>query len=134
SPPPPASRRPFCTGRVTPVAEQPGRRATFMPKPLAHLTGQGAHAHTSLWDAQNQTNLFLEPQDTNGLSRLAYWFIGGLLAHANALAAVTNPLVNSDKRLMRGAPRSGATWAPAYITYRGNNRPQNLRIPAPLRV
>jgi len=129
-----ADRHTFFTWLVKTVAEQHGLLATFMPKPFAHLTGHGAHVHTSLWDAQNQTNLFLEPQDTNGLSRLAYWFIGGLLAHANALAAVTNPLVNSDKRLMRGAPRSGATWAPVYMTYGGNNRTQMLRIPAPGRV
>jgi glutamine synthetase len=88
----------------------------------------------SLWDSQNQTNLFLAPQDPNGLSQPAYWFMGGLLAHAKALAAVTSPLVNSYKRLVRGAPRSGATWAPVYVTYGGNNRTQMLRIPAPGRV
>jgi glutamine synthetase len=129
-----ADRHTFFKWMVKTVAEQHGLLATFMPKPFAHLTGNGAHYHTSLWDTQNQTNLFLEPQDTNGLSQLAYWFIGGLLAHAKALAAVTNPLVNSYKRLIRGAPRSGATWAPVYITYGGNNRTQMLRIPAPGRV
>jgi glutamine synthetase len=129
-----ADRHTFFKWMVKTVAEQHGLLATFMPKPFAHLTGNGAHFHTSLWDTQNQTNLFLEPQDANGLSQLAYWFIGGLLAHAKALAAVTNPLVNSYKRLIRGAPRSGATWAPVYITYGGNNRTQMLRIPAPGRV
>jgi glutamine synthetase len=129
-----ADRHTFFKWMVKTVAEQHGLLATFMPKPFAHLTGNGAHFHTSLWDTQNRTNLFLEPQDANGLSQLAYWFIGGLLAHAKALAAVTNPLVNSYKRLIRGAPRSGATWAPVYITYGGNNRTQMLRIPAPGRV
>jgi glutamine synthetase len=129
-----ADRHTFFKWMVKTVAEQHGLLATFMPKPFAHLTGNGAHYHMSLWDTQNQTNLFLEPQDTNGLSPLAYWFIGGLLAHAKALAAVTNPLVNSYKRLIRGAPRSGATWAPVYVTYGGNNRTQMLRIPAPGRV
>jgi glutamine synthetase len=129
-----ADRHTFFKWMVKTVAEQHGLLATFMPKPFAHLTGNGAHFHTSLWDTQNQTNLFLEPQDTNGLSQLAYWFIGGLLAHAKALAAVTNPLVNSYKRLIRGAPRSGATWAPVYMTYGGNNRTQMLRIPALGRV
>lgn len=129
-----ADRHTFFKWMVKTVAEQYGLLATFMPKPFAHLTGNGAHYHMSLWDHQNQANLFLEPQDANGLSQLAYWFIGGLLAHAKALAAVTNPLVNSYKRLIRGAPRSGATWAPVYVTYGGNNRTQMLRIPAPGRV
>jgi glutamine synthetase len=129
-----ADRHTFFKWMVKTVAEHHGLLATFMPKPFAHLTGNGAHFHTSLWDTQNQTNLFLEPQDPNGLSQLAYWFMGGLLTHARALAAVTNPLVNSYKRLIRGAPRSGATWAPVYMTYGGNNRTQMLRIPAPGRV
>jgi glutamine synthetase len=129
-----ADRHTFFKWMVKTVAEQHGLLATFMPKPFAHLTGNGAHFHMSLWDSPNQTNLFLAPQDANGLSQLAYWFTGGLLAHANALAAVTNPLVNSYKRLIRGAPRSGATWAPVYVTYGGNNRTQMLRIPAPGRV
>jgi glutamine synthetase len=129
-----ADRHTFFKWMVKTVAEQHGLLATFMPKPFAHLTGNGAHYHMSLWDCQQQTNLFLAPQDANGLSQLAYWFTGGLLAHAKALAAVTNPLVNSYKRLIRGAPRSGATWAPVYVTYGGNNRTQMLRIPAPGRV
>jgi glutamine synthetase len=129
-----ADRHTFFKWMVKTVAEQHGLLATFMPKPFAHLTGNGAHYHMSLWDAQHQTNLFLAPQDANGLSQLAYWFMGGLLAHAKALAAVTNPLVNSYKRLIRGVPRSGATWAPVYVTYGGNNRTQMLRIPALGRV
>ena len=60
--------------------------------------------------------------------------MGGVLHHARALAAVTNPLVNSYKRLIRGAPRSGATWAPVYTTYGGSNRTQMIRIPAPGRI
>jgi glutamine synthetase len=129
-----ADRHTFFKWMVKTVAEQHGLLATFMPKPFAHLTGNGAHYHMSLWDGQNQSNLFLAPQDANGLSQLAYWFTGGLLAHAKALAAVTNPLVNSYKRLIRGVPRSGATWAPVYVTYGGNNRTQMLRIPAPGRI
>jgi glutamine synthetase len=129
-----ADRHTFFKWMVKTVAEQHGLLATFMPKPFAHLTGNGAHFHMSIWDSQDQDNLFLAPQDVNGLSQLAYWFIGGLLAHAKALAAVTNPLVNSYKRLIRGVPRSGATWAPVYVTYGGNNRTQMLRIPAPGRV
>lgn len=129
-----ADRHTFFKWMVRTVAEQHGLLATFMPKPFANLTGNGAHFHQSLWDADNQTNLFLDEQDENGVSQLAYWFMGGVLHHAKALTAVTNPLVNSYKRLIRGAPRSGATWAPVYVTYGGNNRTQMIRIPAPGRI
>jgi glutamine synthetase len=119
---------------VRTVAEQHGCLATFMPKPFSHLTGNGAHFHVSLWDAEKDTNLFLNGRDENGLSELAYHFIGGLKNHAKALAAVTAPIVNSYKRLIRGAPRSGATWAPVYITFGGSNRTQMIRIPGPGRI
>jgi glutamine synthetase len=105
-----------------------------MPKPFSYLTGNGGHCHTSLWDAEGRTNLFLDEKDEKGLSRMAYWFIGGILHHARALTALTSPIVNSYKRLVRGAPRSGASWAPVYITYGGNNRTQMIRIPAPGRI
>lgn len=124
-----ADRHTFYRWMVKTVAEEAGLMATFMPKPFANLTGNGAHFHVSLWDEHNETNLFLDEQDKNGLSELAYWFMGGVLAHARALAAITNPLVNSYKRLIVGAPRSGATWAPVYITYGGSNRTQMIRIP-----
>jgi glutamine synthetase len=88
----------------------------------------------SLWDRQNKENLFLDNRDANGLSQLAYWFAGGVLRHARAVMAVAAPLVNSYKRLIRGAPRSGATWAPVYITYGGCNRTQMIRIPGPGRI
>ena len=65
---------------------------------------------------------------------MAYHFIGGIKAHARAMAAVTNPLVNSYKRLIVGAPRSGATWAPVYVTYGGSNRTQMIRVPGPGRI
>jgi glutamine synthetase len=119
---------------VRTVAEEQGLIATFMPKPFSHLTGSGCHFHMSLWDRAEDRNLFLEERDPNGLSRMAYWFTGGLLAHAPALAAVVAPTVNSYKRLVRGAPRSGATWAPVYITYGGSNRTQMVRIPGPGRI
>jgi glutamine synthetase len=129
-----ADRHTFFKWMVKTLAEEHGLTATFMPKPFANLTGNGAHFHTSLWDAENQTNLFLDESDENGLSQLAYWFTGGILKHARAVAAVTNPIVNSYKRLIRGAPRSGASWAPVYVTYGGNNRTQMIRIPAPGRI
>jgi glutamine synthetase len=129
-----SDRHTFYKWMVKTVAEEHGLIATFMPKPFTHLTGNGAHLHMSLWDAENQNNLFLDQRDENGLSQIAYWFMGGILKHAKALAAVSNPIVNSYKRLIRGAPKSGATWAPVYITYGGSNRTQMIRIPAPGRI
>jgi glutamine synthetase len=120
-------RHTFFKWMVKTVAELNGLHATFMPKPFSNLTGNGAHYHMSLWDTNNKTNLF-EDQDGN-LSQLGYWFMGGVLKHAKALAAIADPLVNSYKRLISGAPRSGATWAPVYITYGGSNRTQMIRMP-----
>ena len=116
------------------LAEQYGRTATFMPKPFSHLTGNGCHFHMSLWDGD--TNVFLDENDPRGmgLSETAYHFIGGLKKHAKAYIAVTAPTVNSYKRLRVGAPSSGATWSPVYITYGWNNRTQMLRIPGHGRV
>lgn len=129
-----ADRHTFFKWMVKTVAEQHGVFATFMPKPFAHLTGNGAHFHMSVWEAEKDVNLFDDPKDEMGLSPMAYHFCGGLMRHAKALAAVTNPLVNSYKRLIRGAPNSGATWAPVYVTYGGSNRTQMIRIPGPGRI
>ncbi len=116
------------------LAQQQGMLATFMPKPFSHLTGNGCHFHMSLWDGD--TNLFLDEDDPRGLglSETAYHFIGGLKQHARAYIAVTAPTVNSYKRLRVGAPTSGATWSPVYVSYGYNNRTQMLRIPGPGRV
>jgi len=129
-----ADRQTFFRWMVRTVAEEQGLLATFMPKPFANLTGNGAHYHISLWDADNRQNLFLDQSDGNGLSQVGYWFMGGLLKHAKALAAIADPIVNSYKRLLSGGPRSGATWAPVYITYGGSNRTQMIRIPGPGRI
>jgi glutamine synthetase len=129
-----ADRHTFFRWMVKTVAEQYGLLATFMPKPFAHLTGNGAHFHMSLWDAKKDTNLFQDEKDDLGLSQVAYHFLGGIKEHAKALAAVTSPTVNSYKRLVRGAPRSGATWAPVYITYGASNRTQMIRVPGPGRI
>ena len=129
-----ADRHTFFKWMVKTLAEERGLLATFMPKPFTNLTGNGAHFHMSLWDEDNQTNLFLDENDKNGVSQLAYWFTGGILKHAKAVTAVTNPLVNSYKRLVRKAPRSGASWAPVYVTYGANNRTQMIRTPAPGRI
>jgi glutamine synthetase len=129
-----ADRTTFFKWMVRTVAEQHGLWATFMPKPFAHLTGNGAHYHMSLADAQSGKNLFLDQSDALGLSQPARWFMGGLLHHARSLAAVIAPLVNSYKRLIRGAPRSGATWAPVYVTYGASNRTQMIRVPGSGRI
>ena len=129
-----ADRHTFYRWMVRTIAEEHGLLATFMPKPFSNLTGNGLHFHMSLWDEDNKNNLFLDENDENGLSQEAYWFMGGILKHAEATAAITNPLVNSYKRLISGAPKSGATWAPVYITYGGSNRTQMVRIPGPGRI
>ncbi len=129
-----ADRHTFFRWMVRTLAEERGSIATFMPKPFSHLTGNGCHFHTSLWNAEGEVNLFLDESDENGLSELAYHFIGGLKHHARAIAAVTAPIVNSYKRLIRGAPLSGATWAPVYVTYGASNRTQMIRIPGPGRI
>jgi glutamine synthetase len=111
-----------------------------MPKPFADRTGSGAHLHHHLADAGTGANLFLDESDPRrlGLSRLAYHFLAGVLAHAPALCAVTSPTVNCYKRLQVGSAltgsQSGYTWVPALITYGDNNRTQMLRVPGPGRV
>jgi glutamine synthetase len=114
------------------LAQRQGMLATVMPKPFANLTGNGLHCHMSLWDPETDTNLFEDANDPRGLglSQLAYRFLGGLLKHASAYIGVTASTVNSYKRLIVGAPTSGATWSPVYITYGGNNRTQMIRVPA----
>lgn len=109
-------------------------QATFMPKPFGGLTGSGLHLHLSLWAGDDP--LFVDPDDPGGfgMSALAYQFIAGLLAHARAASAITCPTVNSYKRMGAAAPSSGATWAPSYIAWGGNNRTHLLRIPEPGRV
>jgi glutamine synthetase len=131
-----ADRAVFFRYMVETLAQQRGLIATFMPKPFANLTGNGCHFHVSLWkDGENAFER--DPADDPrglGLSELAYGFLGGLKAHAKAYIAVTAPTVNSYKRLTVGAPTSGATWAPAYVSYGYNNRTQMLRIPGPGRI
>lgn len=128
-----ADRHTFFRWMVRTVAEQQGLYATFMPKPFGHLTGNGAHVHMSLADMSGQ-NLFLDPSAEYGLSQLGRWFMGGILKHARGLALIVAPIVNSYKRLVRGAPRSGASWAPVYVTYGASNRTQMIRIPGPGRI
>jgi glutamate---methylamine ligase len=124
-----ADRHAFFKYMVKTLAEAEGLRATFMPKPFANLSGNGCHVHVSLWDVAKNENLFHDRNGELGLSRAAYQFLGGVLHHAEALCAITNPTVNSFKRI-NGAPTlSGSTWSPNTISYSGNNRTHMIRIP-----
>ena len=117
------------------TARKYGALATFMPKPFSDRTGSGAHMHYHLGGAETGENKFRDDADPRGLglSTLAYHFLGGVLAHARALCAITSPTVNCYKRLQIGqglySARSGYTWTPAYITYGDNNRTQMIRTP-----
>jgi len=113
------------------IAEKHGYRATFMPKPFKKLTGNGCHAHVSVWDENGKENLFLNDGDEMGLSELAYQFLGGVLHSADEMAAMFIPTVNSYKRIDAAVTSSGATWSPNAITYSGNNRTHMVRIPDP---
>ncbi len=126
-----ADRHTFFKFMVKTIAERHGLRATFMPKPFAHLTGNGCHTHASIWDASGRRNLFLDKRGGLGISKLGYRFLGGVLHHATALAALFNPTVNSYKRINAPVTTSGATWAPNTVTYGGNNRTHMVRIPDP---
>src|SRR5690606_23066244 len=106
-----------------------GLRATFMPKPFANLTGNGCHTHVSLWDGEGSRNLFLDGEDSLGLSRLAYRFLGGIMHNAEELCAIFNPVINSYKRINAPRTSSGATWSPNAVTYSGNNRTHMIRVP-----
>ncbi|TFZ60884.1 type III glutamate--ammonia ligase [Methylorubrum sp. Q1] len=122
-----ADRHAFFKYMTRSIAEKHGLRATFMPKPFMDLTGSGCHAHVSLW--RDGQNVFSDRSDEIGLSREGYHFIGGLIHSADALAALTNPCVNSYKRINAPRTTSGATWAPNTVTYTGNNRTHMIRIP-----
>ncbi|GAB0117857.1 type III glutamate--ammonia ligase [Acidisoma sp. 7E03] len=124
-----ADRHSFFKFMVRSVAEKHGLRATFMPKPFPTLTGNGCHVHMSVWDMDGTTNMFFDDSDEMGLSSQGYHFLGGIMKHAEALAAITNPTVNSYKRI--NAPRtvSGATWSPNTVTWTGNNRTHMVRVP-----
>ncbi len=104
------------------IAKNHGLYCTFMPKPTAEAEGSSMHVHMSLQD-ENGKNVFYDAGDENGLSKTAYYFIGGLMKHAKALTAITNPLVNSYKRLVPGYD------APAYIAWSRYNRSPLIRIP-----
>ena len=124
-----ADRHIFFKFMVKNLAEKHGLRATFMPKPFEKLTGNGCHAHISLWNGK--INKFLDMGDRYGLSKLAYNFLGGVMKNAESLSAFFNPTINSYRRINAPPTTSGATWSPSSISYSGNNRTHMIRIPDP---
>jgi len=124
-----ADRHTFFKFMVKNLAEKHGLRATFMPKPFEKLTGNGCHAHISLWNGK--INKFLDSGDRYGLSKLAYNFLGGVMKNAESLSAFFNPTINSYRRINAPPTTSGATWSPSSISYSGNNRTHMIRIPDP---
>ena len=107
---------------VKTIARRHGLHATFMPKPKYGVNGSGMHINMSL--SKDGRNIFTDEKDKLGLSREAYYLIGGIRKHMQAMTAITNPLVNSYKRLVPGYE------APAYITWSATNRSPLIRIPA----
>ena len=124
-----ADRQTFFKYMVKTLAEKHGLRATFMPKPFENLTGNGCHAHISVW--KGKKNIFLDKSDKLGLSKIAYNFLGGVMKNASSLSAFFNPTINSYRRINAPPTKSGATWSPSSISYTGNNRTHMIRIPDP---
>ena len=124
-----ADRHVFFKFMVKSLAEKHGLRATFMPKPFQNLTGNGCHAHISLWSGKQ--NKFLESGEKLGLSKIAYNFLGGIMKFAQPLTAFFNPTINSYRRINAPPTKSGASWSPSSISYSGNNRTHMIRVPDP---
>ncbi len=124
-----ADRHTFFKYMVKTLAEKHDLRATFMPKPFENLTGNGCHAHISVWDKKK--NKFLDKSDKLGLSKMAYNFLGGVIKNASSLSAFFNPTINSYRRINAPPTKSGASWSPSSISYTGNNRTHMIRIPDP---
>lgn len=107
---------------VKTIAQKHGLHASFMPKPIYGINGSGMHTNVSLF--KGGENIFYDEKDILQLSKEAYWFIGGIMKHARALSILTNPTVNSYKRLVPGYE------APVYIAWSARNRSPLIRIPA----
>ncbi|MET0052567.1 MAG: type III glutamate--ammonia ligase [Candidatus Thiodiazotropha sp.] len=114
-------------------AREEGLIATFMPKPFADKTGNGAHFNMSLYNLETGNNLFAcDPKDDPhglGLSELGYYYIGGIIKHGKALCAAFAPTVNSYKRLVRQGDMPYFTWAPVFNSFGSNNRTNSVRVP-----
>lgn len=107
---------------VKTIAKGHGLHATFMPKPVYGVSGSGMHVNMSLTDLEGN-NLFSDPLDKSGLSKMAYHFLAGIMKHVRALTAIANPIVNSYKRLLSGHD------APLYIAWSATNRSPLVRVP-----
>jgi glutamine synthetase len=108
---------------VRDLARDQGYVATFMPKPYAHWAGSSLHVHLSIWDVDSRQDLTASDQDEVSLSDVGSWFLGGILAHLDALTGLGSPTVNSYKRLQPGS------WAPANTYWGYGNRSGVVRIP-----
>ena len=106
---------------VRTIAQRAGLHATFMPKPVFGINGSGMHCNQSLFTAEE--NAFFDPSDELKLSRVAYNYIGGIVEHARAMTAITNPIINSYKRLVPGYE------APVYVAWSTRNRSPLIRVP-----
>jgi len=127
-----ADRFVFFRHLIQELAHRKGYFATFMPKPFSDRAGSGAHYNMSLADIKSGENLFETASDPRGcgITELGYWFIGGILKHLPALAAVISPTVNSYKRLIKTGSMSGFTWAPVFACFGNNNRTNSVRVPS----
>ncbi|MCP4315497.1 MAG: type III glutamate--ammonia ligase [Hyphomicrobiales bacterium] len=126
-----ADKHSFFKFMVKSIAEKHELRATFMPKPFENLTGNGCHAHISVWDESGSNNIFVDDSKELGLSDSGMNFLGGIMKHAVGMTAITNPTVNSYKRINAPVTTSGATWSPNTVTWSGNNRTHMVRVPGP---
>ncbi|PQV52620.1 type III glutamate--ammonia ligase [Paraburkholderia sp. BL21I4N1] len=124
-----ADRHTFFKFAVKSIAEKHRMKACFMPKPFENLTGSGCHIHCSVWSPSGD-NLFVERDERAPLSSTGLHFAAGLLEHAPAICALTNPSVNSYKRLNANSTVSGATWVSQKLSWAGDNRTHAIRVPA----
>jgi glutamine synthetase len=126
-----ADKMTFFRLMVRQVAKELGLIASFMPKPYTSAWGSGAHFNMSICDVESGANLFRDADDERGRgwSKVAYGFVGGILKHARAIAAVATPTVNSYKRLAPRLADGTVSWAPVWAAYGDNNRSCMLRLP-----
>jgi formyltetrahydrofolate deformylase len=129
-----ADKHSFFKFMVKSIAEKHGLRATFMPKPFKGLTGNGCHAHLGVGQ-DGKTNAFATIQGRDGPVGKGYHFLGGIMKHAEALAAITNPTVNLQAH-QRAAHHLGRDLVAEHVTWTGNNRTHMVRVPGkgPLRA
>eukprot|EP00968_Pinguiococcus_pyrenoidosus_P027207 scaffold7359_cov255-Pinguiococcus_pyrenoidosus.AAC.8 len=135
-----ADRHVFFKFMVRSLAEKHGFRASFMPKPFPDRTGNGCHTHISLHDSKSDENVFKQSAgffakqafktgEVYPLTDKGRHFMAGVLNRTKEVIAITNPTVNSYKRLHGVSTLSGATWAPSLISWGNNNRTVMIRIP-----